>query len=222
LVEAAGSDWTRRWMAASPRAHGLPGELFRDLTGVDCSLRRPKPPMMRRALPSTRRKVPANCRPLPRHNVAMPSFRTARPWQVLKKFHRALRDLPRRDLSPYHEILLAPGIRPSNSSSAAINGDTFNVKLLLRVPVPRKGMESRQTQKRALPPQWAISFHSKTTTQMSACGPKAVRSAQVIQTSDCSAIARASSTSMPRYLTVLSILVWPSKSCTARRLPVRR
>jgi hypothetical protein len=44
----------------------------------------------------------------------------------------------------------------------------------------------------------------------------------VIQTSTCSAMARASSTSMPRYLTVLSILVWPSRSCTARRLPVRR
>src|SRR5437763_6692631 len=49
-----------------------------------------------------------------------------------------------------------------------------------------------------------------------------VRSAQVFQTSTSSAMARASSTSMPRYLTVLSILVWPSKSCTARRLPVRR
>ena len=49
-----------------------------------------------------------------------------------------------------------------------------------------------------------------------------VCSAQVFQTSTCSAIARASSTSMPRYLTVLSILVWPSKSCTARKLPVRR
>ena len=36
------------------------------------------------------------------------------------------------------------------------------------------------------------------------------------------AIERASSTSMPRYLTVLSILVLPSKSCTARKLPVRR
>ena len=49
-----------------------------------------------------------------------------------------------------------------------------------------------------------------------------VCSAQVFQTSTCSAIARASSISMPRYLTVLSILVWPSKSCTARKLPVRR
>src|SRR5216684_6998408 len=38
-----------------------------------------------------------------------------------------------------------------------------------------------------------------------------VRSAQVFQTSTCSAIARASSTSIPRYLTVLSILVWPSR-----------
>jgi hypothetical protein len=33
-----------------------------------------------------------------------------------------------------------------------------------------------------------------------------VRSARVFQTSTCSAMARASSTSMPRYLTVLSIL----------------
>lgn len=40
-----------------------------------------------------------------------------------------------------------------------------------------------------------------------------------IQTSTCSATARASSTSMPRYWTVLSIFVCPSKSCTARRLP---
>src|SRR5215510_13036132 len=40
---------------------------------------------------------------------------------------------------------------------------------------------------------------------------KHVRSALVIQTSTCSAIASASSTSMPRYRTVLSILVWPSQ-----------
>src|SRR5258706_4907275 len=49
-----------------------------------------------------------------------------------------------------------------------------------------------------------------------------VCSARVFQTSTCSAIAKASSTSIPRYLTVLSILVWPSKSWTALRLPVRR
>ncbi len=42
-----------------------------------------------------------------------------------------------------------------------------------------------------------------------------VRSARVFQTSTCSAIARASSTSIPRYLKVLSILVWPSRSWTA-------
>ena len=35
-------------------------------------------------------------------------------------------------------------------------------------------------------------------------------------------LAKASSTSMPRYLTVLSILVWPSRSWTALRLPVLR
>src|SRR6266446_2864272 len=49
-----------------------------------------------------------------------------------------------------------------------------------------------------------------------------VRSARVIQTSTCSAMVRASSTSIPRYLTVLSILVWPSRSCTALKLPMRR
>ena len=47
-----------------------------------------------------------------------------------------------------------------------------------------------------------------------------VRSARAFQTSTCSAIAKASSTSMPRYLTVLSILVCPSKSWTALRFPV--
>src|SRR5215472_11881620 len=46
--------------------------------------------------------------------------------------------------------------------------------------------------------------------------------APVVQTSTCSAMARASSTSMPRYLTVLSIFVCPNSSCTARKLPVRR
>jgi len=46
--------------------------------------------------------------------------------------------------------------------------------------------------------------------------------APVVQTSTCSAMARASSTSMPRYLTVLSIFVCPKSSCTARKLPVRR
>jgi len=40
------------------------------------------------------------------------------------------------------------------------------------------------------------------------------------QTSICSAMVNASSTSTPRYRTVLSILVWPSRSWTARRLPV--
>lgn len=49
-----------------------------------------------------------------------------------------------------------------------------------------------------------------------------VCSAQVFQTSTCTAIARASSTSIPRYLTVLSIFVCPRSSCTARRFPVRR
>jgi hypothetical protein len=41
------------------------------------------------------------------------------------------------------------------------------------------------------------------------CWAENVRSARVFQTSICSAIAMASSTSMPRYRTVLSIFVWP-------------
>jgi hypothetical protein len=44
----------------------------------------------------------------------------------------------------------------------------------------------------------------------------------VVQTSVCSAISSASSTSMPRYRTVLSSLEWPSNSCTALRFFVRR
>ena len=48
----------------------------------------------------------------------------------------------------------------------------------------------------------------------------AFRLCPVPQTSTYSAIARASSTSMPRYRTVFSILVRPSKSWTARRIPV--
>ena len=47
-------------------------------------------------------------------------------------------------------------------------------------------------------------------------------SGRPVQISTCSEIAKASSMSMPKYRTVLSILVWPSKSCTARKLPVRR
>jgi hypothetical protein len=53
-------------------------------------------------------------------------------------------------------------------------------------------------------------------------GAKPVGFAPVVQTSTRSAMARASSTSMPRYLMVLSILVWPNSSCTARKLPIRR
>jgi hypothetical protein len=40
------------------------------------------------------------------------------------------------------------------------------------------------------------------------------------QISSCSDSSRASSTSMPRYLTVLSSLRWPSSSWQARRLPI--
>ena len=43
-----------------------------------------------------------------------------------------------------------------------------------------------------------------------------------LQISTASAIAKASSSSTPRYRTVLSILVWPKRSCTARRFPVFR
>ena len=53
-------------------------------------------------------------------------------------------------------------------------------------------------------------------------GQSVASSAQDFQTSIVSAISIASSISIPRYRTVLSILLWPSKSCTARRLPVRR
>jgi hypothetical protein len=42
------------------------------------------------------------------------------------------------------------------------------------------------------------------------------------QTSVCSAISSASSTSIPRYRTVLSSFVWPNSSWTARRFLVRR
>jgi hypothetical protein len=72
-------------------------------------------------------------------------------------------------------------------------------------------------------------FHSKPSVQFpslaqtgSLRSAEHVRSARVFQTSTCSAIARTSSTLMPRYLTVLSILVCPSRSWTALRLPVRR
>jgi len=44
----------------------------------------------------------------------------------------------------------------------------------------------------------------------------------LIQISVCSEISRASSTSMPRYLTVDSSLECPRSSCTARRFLVRR
>lgn len=40
------------------------------------------------------------------------------------------------------------------------------------------------------------------------------------QTSVPSASTNASSTSTPRYRTVVSIFVWPNRICTARRLPV--
>jgi len=42
------------------------------------------------------------------------------------------------------------------------------------------------------------------------------------QISVCSEISRASSTSMPKYLTVDSSFEWPSSNCTARRFLVRR
>jgi hypothetical protein len=47
--------------------------------------------------------------------------------------------------------------------------------------------------------------------------PRHARQAARREMSTCSAIARASSTSMLRYLTVPSIIVWPSRSCTACR-----
>ena len=50
----------------------------------------------------------------------------------------------------------------------------------------------------------------------------AVATSRTVYTSVCSAISGASSTSVPRYLTVLSSLPWPSRSCTARRFLVLR
>jgi len=43
-----------------------------------------------------------------------------------------------------------------------------------------------------------------------------------VQMSIRSAMLSASSSSTPKYRTVLSTFVWPSRSCTARRLPVLR
>ncbi len=54
---------------------------------------------------------------------------------------------------------------------------------------------------------------------LSNIGRPAIR---VVQISVCSEISKASSTSMPRYLTVDSSLEWPNSSCTARRFFVRR
>jgi hypothetical protein len=55
---------------------------------------------------------------------------------------------------------------------------------------------------------WPLADHLK--------GAERVRSTPEVQTSTCSAIAIASSTSTPRYRTVPSILVWPNRSCWAR------
>ena len=78
-------------------------------------------------------------------------------------------------------------------------------------------------------PLWVISGHCQTPDNVRST-PESGHSAprpecllhEFIQTSTCSAIARASSTWTPKYLTVLSIFVWPSSNCTARKLPVRR
>lgn len=51
---------------------------------------------------------------------------------------------------------------------------------------------------------------------------RAFRPCPSFQTSICSAMAKASSTSKPRYRTMLSTLVRPSSNCTALRFPVRR
>jgi hypothetical protein len=55
---------------------------------------------------------------------------------------------------------------------------------------------------------------------LSRSAPRCRRGAEIAQISVPSARVRASSTSTPRYLTVFSILVWPSRIWTARRLPV--
>ncbi len=49
----------------------------------------------------------------------------------------------------------------------------------------------------------------------------ACRAGRLIQSSICSEMVSASSTSTPRYWTVLSILAWPRRIWTARRFPVR-
>ena len=78
------------------------------------------------------------------------------------------------------------------------------------------------------PPHGAASFNRP----MSGCGTfctdrrrtrrPAICTGAAAHRSICSAIVRASSTSIPRYRTVLSNFVWPSSSGTARRFPVRR
>jgi hypothetical protein len=55
-----------------------------------------------------------------------------------------------------------------------------------------------------------------------AAAPPDGGAAAVNQSSTCSAMLRASSTSIPRYRTVLSSLVCPSSNWTARRFPVLR
>lgn len=52
--------------------------------------------------------------------------------------------------------------------------------------------------------------------------PRPARPLSAPQISVCSEISRASSTSMPRYLTVDSCLVCPRSNCTSRRFLVRR
>lgn len=75
----------------------------------------------------------------------------------------------------------------------------------------RRGLTRRLT--RPLVPSPAISPSTLAT-------PRSSSGVTDRHRSICSDISKASSTSMPRYLTVLSSFLWPSRSWQARRFPV--
>jgi hypothetical protein len=105
----------------------------------------------------------------------------------------------RRDRSTYRRTRL-----PQVSQ-----GITRHALKPLRASVFRSDISSFQR------PQLALPSHRK-----SGEHEKWAYSPEKNQTSVPSARARASSTSTPRYLTVVSIFVWPSRIWTALRLPV--
>src|ERR1700761_1443344 len=79
------------------------------------------PPMMHRVLPPTCRRLRASRRPLPRRNVATPLFRTVWPLQALTESHRALWQLPYRELPPLHEMLAVFDIQYSMPKERTIS-----------------------------------------------------------------------------------------------------